>query len=87
MCSDSVYLFDLKFRAACSSWHQVVKGAITGTVSQHSNYTFPSRGLQMNKEPSRPSTHRHIEVGEDFHCNQRNLVLLGGIQWISGDSG
>mmetsp|Transcript_28804 Transcript_28804/g.93140 ORF Transcript_28804/g.93140 Transcript_28804/m.93140 type:complete len:1171 (-) Transcript_28804:414-3926(-) len=49
-----------------------VKTAST-TTSQHSNYTFPSRGLQANRESTRASSQRHIDVA------------LGGAQMMSGD--
>jgi hypothetical protein len=41
-----------------------VKTAST-TTSQHSNYTFPSRGLQANRESTRASSQRHIDVSGD----------------------
>mmetsp|Transcript_29262 Transcript_29262/g.95690 ORF Transcript_29262/g.95690 Transcript_29262/m.95690 type:complete len:1126 (-) Transcript_29262:566-3943(-) len=52
---------------------QDVEKAAPAPVSQHSNYTFPSRGLQTNRESARTSSQRHIDVS------------LGGTQLTSGE--
>jgi len=63
---------------------QDVEKAAPAPVSQHSNYTFPSRGLQTNRESARTSSQRHIDVSRKL-SRTFSSTMLGFIGWNSTD--